>query len=1059
MELLAAGIEELGAGRGSLFLITGEPGIGKTRLADELCRLADGRGVATHWGRVWEAGGAPAYWPFLQLLRAIIERREAEALPRLVTDSEAPLGELTTPATSALERFQLFDRVNGFLRAAARDRARLLVLDDLHAADPSSLQLLHFLVRDLRSRPVMVVGTYREAEARLDPEISPLLAQIAREAMRIELRRLDREEVAEFATLTLGARPTDTRIGLLFQQTEGNPLFLRELLRLHGSTQPTDGIREIVRARLALLTPETRRVLEAAAVLGREFSVAPLAALAATSELEARARIEPAANAAIVESLDDPPRWRFTHALLRQGLYDDLPSARRTALHHAAATELARRPDGPPHAELAHHLVSAIPAVPAAEAARAVVAAAERAMELLAFEDARALYTTAERLVVDVPEEAQLRGEAVLGIGHAYMRAAEVELGKAACVRAAEIARTLDDSALFARAVLMSVYEFVPEVREQRLIAMLEEALDRLPPGDGALRARCMTQLAAARVGEPSSRPRIELARAGVAMARRLGDPEALRLALSGASIAMVIYAEVDESLAVLHELLRLALAVGDRRVALRAHMFLGGEHFRAGDLAGALPHQLALDTILDELHHDRFRWIQPTFRGLQATLAGELDRAAELLHEARVAAHGDQARGGMFAGVPVALTCLRERYTDLAAIEATTRATFGAMPHALGSCLGEMMLAQLHARAGDRTRAAAQLALVAADPVFHTVEEPAWLALLADACYVVGDRALAERIYTALMPRAEELAFLGPLTMTIGPPYTRQLGLLALALGRVDEAIAHLEHAVARATALDLRAHLARLWLELARALTTRELEGDRARAADRIARARLLAGELGQTALLALADELGQTALADELSATDANLAREPALAAAPAAAVSLHREGDVWLVRWGARAVHLRDSRGMQLLAQLVTSPDHELHVLQLVTGGDAPVDAGDAGAALDQRSIAAYRSRLLELREELDDAEARTDHGRIERSRTEIELLTEELSRAVGLGGRERRVGGAAERARTTAQKRIREAIRRIADELPELGAHLDHTVRTGLFCGYFPHRRR
>ena len=136
----------------------------------------------------------------------------------------------------------------------------------------------------------------------------------------------------------------------------------------------------------------------------------------------------------------------------------------------------------------------------------------------------------------------------------------------------------------------------------------------------------------------------------------------------------------------------------------------------------------------------------------------------------------------------------------------------------------------------------------------------------------------------------------------------------------------------------------------------------------------------------------------------------------------------------------------------------SPGQEFHVLQLVSPGDEVGDAGDAGAVLDAEAVQSYRRRLLDLRDELEEAEARADTGHAEVAREEIDHLTQELARAVGLGGRARRTGGAAERARTAVQKRLRGAIRRIEEELPELGRHLDQTIHTGTFCGYHPEGR-
>src|SRR5262249_16034404 len=147
-------------------------------------------------------------------------------------------------------------------------------------------------------------------------------------------------------------------------------------------------------------------------------------------------------------------------------------------------------------------------------------------------------------------------------------------------------------------------------------------------------------------------------------------------------------------------------------------------------------------------------------------------------------------------------------------------------------------------------------------------------------------------------------------------------------------------------------------------------------------------------------------------------------------------VRREGDTWAVEWGERTLRLRDSRGLSLLAQLVESAGHELHVLQLVGRGEPTHDPGDAGPLLDDKAVQSYRTSLLGLPEDLEEAEGVGQSGRADQAREEIEALTSELARAVGLGGRERRAGEAAERARTAVQKRLREIIRRIESEAPE-----------------------
>jgi non-specific serine/threonine protein kinase len=362
---------------------------------------------------------------------------------------------------------------------------------------------------------------------------------------------------------------------------------------------------------------------------------------------------------------------------------------------------------------------------------------------------------------------------------------------------------------------------------------------------------------------------------------------------------------------------------------------------------------------------------------------------------------------------------------------------------------IGRAFVAMIRGRSGRRHVAGAALDAAVAHPLFGALREPLWLALLTDCCCLASDRGLAERLYAVLLPNAHRFTFLGPFGLAVDLPYSRHLGLLADLLGRSDVAIRHLEDAEARSERAGYRAHLARIRFELARSLLTRARPGDRERAGQLVRAARALAEELGQQALA------GQFPEPSEAGPMAIPQGQRPTATAT----FDLKREGDIWALRWGKLTLRLRDGRGVRLLAELVTSPAQELHVLQLVASGDEPRDAGDAGPVLDTDAVQQYRRRLLHLREEIEDAEERADSYRADKAREEMDFLTRELANAVGLGGRGRRVARAAERARTAVQKRLRETIRRIDTELPELGRHLDQTIFTGYFCGYFPDGRR
>jgi len=213
-----------------------------------------------------------------------------------------------------------------------------------------------------------------------------------------------------------------------------------------------------------------------------------------------------------------------------------------------------------------------------------------------------------------------------------------------------------------------------------------------------------------------------------------------------------------------------------------------------------------------------------------------------------------------------------------------------------------------------------------------------------------------------------------------------------------------------------------------------------------------------------LALCDRLGAAPLARQIREDHATIVAERAgsraekptpapVVPSPAAIVSALREGEFWTVSGFGELCRIKDSRGMQMLARLIASPHQELHALDL--SGAELVDAGDAGELLDASARTAYRNRLRELQEELAEAEQWNDSGRRERIAHEIEALTTQLSGAIGLGNRERRSGGASERARQNVRRRIADAMQRIADACPALGRHLERTIRTGTTCVYAP----
>ena len=330
-------------------------------------------------------------------------------------------------------------------------------------------------------------------------------------------------------------------------------------------------------------------------------------------------------------------------------------------------------------------------------------------------------------------------------------------------------------------------------------------------------------------------------------------------------------------------------------------------------------------------------------------------------------------------------------------------------------------------------------------------------LFFVGEAVAMAGMPDLARELYEHIRPLAGECVMLGLSYVGWEGPWARVLGLLAASLERWDEAGAHFEDAIARCRRLGARPYLARTEYEYGRMLIAR---GERTRARALIASARQAAAELGMPGLVRLADaKLAEIGGGQAIAPAGGGERAAPAGAAPPFAFV---REGEYWAVTHAGGTFRLKDSLGLNYLVRLLEAPGREIHVLDLTgeragAGADVneAIDTGDAGELLDDEARRSYQRRLEDLEETVAEAESFGDAARAARAKEEIEMLGAELGRAVGLGGRSRRAGGAAERARSAVQRRIKNAIERIGEHDPALGALLARTVRTGNYCVYRP----
>jgi tetratricopeptide (TPR) repeat protein len=418
---LESGLDRAVAGRASFFLVTGEAGIGKSRLVEEIGTVAQSKGVRVVTGRCWEAVDAPAYWPWIQVLRQLCsemadsELRGAAAgvdeIAHLVPQVAERLGMVPSMGAAPPNyRFGFFDSVVSFVRSAAEARPTMVVLEDLHAADESSLLMLQFLVRQDSNAHLTVVGTYDDVAGRGKPDHARLLSETAREGRRLPLRGLDHDSVKQLYESSAGPRPLSAAIiRAVHEASEGNPLFVDEAIRMlstRGDIHRPDysvgfrvpeGAGGIIRRRLAALGDEVEELLSVASVIGREFD---LTLLQSVVDIELDALLEilgQAVDAGVIEETSALGRYAFTHILIRETLYEDLTAARRMRLHCTVAETLeesyaaleARLP------ELAHHWFKSAQAGDAAKTMRYAIRAAEHAMSQHAYEEAVRLYQRA----------------------------------------------------------------------------------------------------------------------------------------------------------------------------------------------------------------------------------------------------------------------------------------------------------------------------------------------------------------------------------------------------------------------------------------------------------------------------------------------------------------------------------------------------------------------------------------------------------------------------------------------------------------------------------------
>lgn len=1004
MARLASRLARVRRGERSTILVAGEAGIGKTSLLRFAAADFAAQGGRVAWGTCVD-GGAPGYWPWTQALDEVV--REMGSGPAAdVAGDDAPLLSAIIPSFgssppgvgSPRDRLLLMDAARRFVDRLARQAPVMVVIDDAHWADNSSLSLLDFVARDSRPGPVAVVAAYRHDE--LSAPAQSVIVELVSRAEHLELAGLDAEAVSAMITNLVGDPVDSETAAAIHRRSGGHPFFVRELAYLTGAgsgSQVPTAVRDAIGRRLDRLTSDTIAVLEVVALVGGWTSLDLVDEVLDRPRGRSEADAAPALRSGLL--VGDGERVALAHDLLRDTIDGRIDSRRKTDLHRAVGRVLEGMHDrgvAVMPADVARHLVAAIDADSAHRALRWARAASSADVAAMAFSEAaghlRRVRSALARAGI-VIDDRQL-ADTLLAEADATARAGDTAAARDLLDQAWEIAgRSADPSASAQVALATAALGAQFATRRDELIRRLRAASVRVVGVSDLWEAR----LAATTARELQHSVAEDRAEAGplsehaLTIGRRAGDAETVLTCLLARHDVLWTPGKGHDREKVAREIVAVAAALDDDERQAEGLILLANALLEQGSVAFVA----ALDgcfELLSRRDQPQNRYIAATRRACLALLHGDLERGEALVSEAAaIGAHiREPDTGNVRMSQRLELVRERSRPDELKrfAVEAVSHWT-GAPVHAHAVAAGFM------ARAGQLELARQHVAAVADLGGWRGDRSYLWSVFvreLAHAAIALDDTDLASRLLADVLPLRDTCGVNGALVAFAGS-HSHTAGLLAGALGDEAQArslLAEAEHTYSRLGAPGWRA----------------EVVGQAARGTGTPPRSRAV-----------------------------------------------MRRQGPMWILAFAGRQATVPHSKGLADIARLIVSAGAEVHVLALMGSEDR---SGTAGDVIDMKALASYRRRLGEIDADLSEAESDHDPERAALAAAERQAVLDEVGRVTATTGRARSFANhPGERARKAVSGRIRDAIRKLRAVLPEMADHLEQAVVTGTYCRYRP----